>query len=236
MAKEQTIPQQGIEPILEDVVEIAGYLWERGWAERSAGNLSMDVTDLVKSSREARLPVIEYTGFDFPELAQRAFLMPTAGCRMRDVVRQPGKNLGIFRITQDRAGYRLLWGDHKRFSLAPDCQTYVRIHQYLRAHHSEFGVVLHAHPESLIAMTQMVEFKDEFRLNSVLWGMHPETTLVAPNGVGLVHYSRADAEEVARATGAPLNTVRSRVRLGKEALRRRIETDAVLASALEVES
>ena len=42
-------------------------------------------------------------------------------------------------------------------------------------------------------------------------------------------------EEVARATGAPLNTVRSRVRLGKEALRRRIETDAVLASALEVE-
>lgn len=31
-------------------------------------------------------------------------------------------------------------------------------------------------------------------------------------------------EEVARATGAPLNTVRSRVRLAKEALRRRIES------------
>jgi len=31
-------------------------------------------------------------------------------------------------------------------------------------------------------------------------------------------------EEVSRATGAPINTVRSRVRLAKEALRRRIET------------
>jgi len=41
-------------------------------------------------------------------------------------------------------------------------------------------------------------------------------------------------EDVARATGAPLNTVRSRVRLAKEALRRRIEADPVLADQLEV--
>jgi RNA polymerase sigma-70 factor (ECF subfamily) len=42
-------------------------------------------------------------------------------------------------------------------------------------------------------------------------------------------------EDVAQATGAPLNTVRSRVRLAKEALRRRIEADPTLADALEVE-
>ena len=36
-------------------------------------------------------------------------------------------------------------------------------------------------------------------------------------------------DEVARATGAPLNTVRSRVRLAKEALRKRIERDPQLA-------
>lgn len=42
-------------------------------------------------------------------------------------------------------------------------------------------------------------------------------------------------EEVAQATGVPLNTVRSRVRLAKTALRRRIESDPHLASLLEVE-
>lgn len=42
--------------------------------------------------------------------------------------------------------------------------------------------------------------------------------------------------EVAEATGAPINTVRSRLRLSKEALRRRIEADPALAEALEVES
>src|SRR4051812_34788017 len=41
-------------------------------------------------------------------------------------------------------------------------------------------------------------------------------------------------EDVAQATGAPLNTVRSRVRLAKEALRRRIEADPDLADQLEV--
>lgn len=42
-------------------------------------------------------------------------------------------------------------------------------------------------------------------------------------------------EDVAQATGAPLNTVRSRVRLAKEALRRRIEADPTLSDELEVE-
>lgn len=41
-------------------------------------------------------------------------------------------------------------------------------------------------------------------------------------------------EEVARATGAPTNTVRSRVRLAKEALRRSIERTPGLADELEV--
>jgi RNA polymerase sigma factor (sigma-70 family) len=41
-------------------------------------------------------------------------------------------------------------------------------------------------------------------------------------------------EDVAQATGAPLNTVRSRVRLAKEALRRRIEADPTLSDELEL--
>jgi RNA polymerase sigma-70 factor (ECF subfamily) len=40
-------------------------------------------------------------------------------------------------------------------------------------------------------------------------------------------------KEIAASTGAPLNTVRSRLRLAKEALRRRIADNPVLAEALE---
>ena len=41
-------------------------------------------------------------------------------------------------------------------------------------------------------------------------------------------------DEVAAAAGAPLNTIRSRLRLAKEALRRRLEASPELLSALEV--
>lgn len=41
-------------------------------------------------------------------------------------------------------------------------------------------------------------------------------------------------EEVAEATGAPINTVRSRMRLAREALRARIESDPALLHSLEV--
>jgi len=41
-------------------------------------------------------------------------------------------------------------------------------------------------------------------------------------------------DEIAASTAAPLNTVRSRLRLAKEALRRRIERDHALADELEV--
>ena len=43
-------------------------------------------------------------------------------------------------------------------------------------------------------------------------------------------------KEVAAATDVPVNTVRSRLRLAKEALRRRIESDPELAELLEVRS
>ena len=41
-------------------------------------------------------------------------------------------------------------------------------------------------------------------------------------------------EEIAEYTKAPVNTVRSRMRLAKEALKRRIEADPARLAALEV--
>jgi RNA polymerase sigma-70 factor (ECF subfamily) len=43
-------------------------------------------------------------------------------------------------------------------------------------------------------------------------------------------------DEIAEATGVPFNTVRSRLRLAKEALRERIETDPALGELLEEKS
>ena len=30
-----------------DVAEVAGYLWEKGWAERNGGNITVNITEYV---------------------------------------------------------------------------------------------------------------------------------------------------------------------------------------------
>lgn len=200
MAKGSPLLPHPLATVLDEAAEIAGYLWERGWAERNTGNLSIDVTDLLKSERDPRTTAKALSVPEFKELGLRAFVVTSAGSRMREIARKPEVHLAVIRITQDGSGYKVLWGREKGFVPSQDLGGHLRIHQSFRMRGQEFRAVLHAHPEALIAMTQMAEFKDEFRLNSVLCGMHPETTQVAPNGVGLIHYLRSGTAELAQAT------------------------------------
>ena len=32
---------------VEKVAEVAGYLWQKGWAERNGGNITINITELV---------------------------------------------------------------------------------------------------------------------------------------------------------------------------------------------
>ena len=51
------IKNDKLECQIADVAEVAGYLWQRGWAERNGGNISVNVTDLLTDEEKA-LPAI----------------------------------------------------------------------------------------------------------------------------------------------------------------------------------
>lgn len=42
---------------VDKIAEVAGYLWQNGWAERNGGNITVNVTDLVDDEMKA-LPAI----------------------------------------------------------------------------------------------------------------------------------------------------------------------------------
>lgn len=46
-----------ISEIISQIAEVAGYLWERGWAERNGGNISYNITDIVDESITALKPL-----------------------------------------------------------------------------------------------------------------------------------------------------------------------------------
>ena len=40
---------------VEKTAEVAGYLWQNGWAERNGGNITVNITDLIDDEVRAKL-------------------------------------------------------------------------------------------------------------------------------------------------------------------------------------
>jgi rhamnulose-1-phosphate aldolase len=61
-------------------------------------------------------------------------------------------------------------------------------------------VVIHTHATEMVALTQAKEFCNQDSLNKLLWGMHPETIMFVPKGVGFVPYILPGSMEIAKET------------------------------------
>ena len=188
--------------IINDITEVAEYLWERGWAERNAGNISIDITELgVPGTDNFKQFPKRDMKISQPELAGHCFLVTTAGSHFRDLSRQPKKGLLIISITDELDGYHLLWGGADAKSKpTSELISHLRIHGFL--HRSTFSqrAILHTHASHLIALMHIAQYCNEEELNHLLWAMHPELKLVLPNGVGFTCYCRPGSEELADAT------------------------------------
>ena len=60
------------------VAEVAGYLWERGWAERNGGNISVNVTGLCADA-VCELPALDGP-YPLPKTVHPTRSSPTSRC------------------------------------------------------------------------------------------------------------------------------------------------------------
>jgi rhamnulose-1-phosphate aldolase len=194
---------------IQNVATVAGYLWQKGWAEINAGNISVNITELVQGSTPSTLQILskEPQGFRkltsrFPALASHYLLVTGSGTRMRDVATNPFENLCVIKITEEADGYQMLWGSGGGLDLRPTSElpSHLLIHQQLHKQASGANVIVHTHPDELIALTLVPEFSSEEKLNALLLTMHPETIIAHPKGVGVVPYMLPGTDEIARAT------------------------------------
>ncbi len=191
-----------LERLISDFAAVAGYLWERGWAEWSAGNISADVTEMVRyhPDNSGQFPWRSLK-ISQPELAGRFFLITVTGSRFRDIARQPEKNLLIINIADKLDGYHCLWGSHGDASRpTSEFPSHLKIHGFLRRNSRPQKIVLHTHPSHLIALTHIEYYTREDDLNRLLWSMHPEVRISLPEGIGLVPYQCPGSEALADAT------------------------------------
>jgi rhamnulose-1-phosphate aldolase len=77
--------------LIKDISQVAGMFWDRGWAERNAGNISINITELISDVDLPDLntyPLIDLA-LEYPELKGFFFIITGTGKRMRELARKP---------------------------------------------------------------------------------------------------------------------------------------------------
>ena len=99
----------GLKKQIDEIAEVAGYLWQRGWAERNGGNISVNVTDLIPeeaksfaSLQHVKLPKA------FKIIANNYFYVTGTGKRMRYVATKPMENGAIIRLNEAGDAYDII--------------------------------------------------------------------------------------------------------------------------------
>lgn len=182
------------------VAEVAGYLWEKGWAERNGGNITVNVTDTVTDEMRALAPVGGPfpIGMTLPELRGCWFFCKGNNRRMRDLARRPMENGSVIRITDDCAHYEIVADNPVKPT--SELPSHLSVHAWLLRNGSPYRASLHTHPIQLVAMSHNAEYLKKDVLTRLLWSMIPETKAFCPRGLGIVPYMLPSSVELANAT------------------------------------
>lgn len=182
------------------VAEVAGYLWQKGWAERNGGNITVNVTDAVTDEMRG-MPSIAGPfpiGAKLPRLKGCWFFCKGTNKRMRDLARHPMDNGSVIRICDDCESYEIV-ADNPVMPTS-ELPSHLSVHNYILMKGLPYRASLHTHPIGLVAMSHNPEFLKKDTLTKLLWSMIPETKAFCPRGLGIVPYMLPSSVELAEAT------------------------------------
>lgn len=185
---------------VDKVAEVAGYLWQKGWAERNGGNIVINVTDLVDDEIR-NLPAIgpkTPIGVYLPNLKGCYFFCKGTNRRMRDLARWPMENGSFVRVTDDCEHYEMIADNPVKPT--SEISSHLSMHNYLIGKKSNYKASLHTHPIELVAMSHAQKFLKKDVLTHLLWSMIPETKAFCPRGLGIIPYKMPSTVELAEAT------------------------------------
>lgn len=185
---------------VEKVAETAGYLWQKGWAERNGGNITINITEYVDDAIR-QMPAISDVmpiGVTLPHLRGCYFYCKGTNRRMRDLARRPMDNGSVIRILDDCASYVIIADNPVRPT--SELPSHLSVHNYLLSIGSPYRASLHTHPIELVAMSHCRRFLEKDVATNLLWSMIPETKAFCPRGLGIVPYKLPGSVELAEAT------------------------------------
>lgn len=187
------------------VAEVAGYLWQKGWAERNGGNITVNITEYIDDAIRAMPAIseVKQIGVVLPHLKGCYFYCKGTQKRMRDLARNPMENGSVIRILDDCSSYEII-ADQVVMPTS-ELPSHLSVHNYLLGKGMPYKASLHTHPIELVAMSHSKKFLEKDVASNLLWSMIPETKAFCPRGLGIIPYKLPSSVELADATISQLD-------------------------------
>jgi len=197
-------------PLIDKIAEIAGILFEHGWAEAFSGNFSVRLTDAERDQLIGEFPFLMPTGrleekHAIPDLAGLSIVIKACGSRMRQIRSDPRPHLLLMEIGDNGVEYVLRATEPGSREPSSEFLTHLAV-QAAKRGDLERRFVLHAHTTGLNKLGHLET--DHGRFSRLLAESSPETAELIPEGVAFLDYIRPGTIDLARATADSLRQKR----------------------------
>lgn len=184
---------------IDRIAEVAGYLWQKGWAERNGGNIVVNVSEYADEQMRSMVAIGERLsiGVKLPAIKGNFYYCKGTNRRMRDLAHRPMDNGCIIRICDDCEHYEIIADNPIRPT--SELSSHLSVHNYLKESGSSYKATVHTHPIELVAMSHNEKYLNQDYLNKLLWSMIPETLVFAPLGLGVCRYEMPGSTKLAAA-------------------------------------
>lgn len=177
----------------------ARILWQKGWAEAGAGNMSVNVSEFYRGI------AIDFRTFPLlplqvpaPALAGQFLLVSCKGSRMRELAGHPAAHLCLVKFNKTGDAYQLLFEDLENPNEpTSELFTHFGVQAQMISRGTGEKAVLHTHATDLIALSHFPGMQDEKKLNDILLRMHSETAFFLPDGIGFVPFEPPGSKALA---------------------------------------
>ncbi len=200
------MPVEAPYPELDELMELIGLagrrLSEIEASEGAAGNISIYIGWQIDPRR--KFPNLETIALPdpLPELAGASFLVTGSGRRLREIIDDPGANLGFVTINADGRTAQLHTSGRRLFArVTSEFNSHLAVHRdQIVNTATNFHAVIHAQPLHLTYLSHIARYRDEQYLNRHILRWQPETIVNLPEGIGLLPFILPGSPELMAGT------------------------------------
>jgi pyruvate kinase len=166
--------------LIQDLGHIGSMIWTKGWAEANAGNVSVRVDDHILEKADSDL---------------HWYIVSRSGSRYRQLSTNPKRDLLL--VSDNGKQWKTRSSQETPTS---EWNTHLALQRWFISSGRNEKVILHAHPEPIVALGNLDIFANEALLNSTLASLLPELPLYLPEGIACCPFHPPGSEALAQQT------------------------------------